>query len=224
MQHALIVYSKRMSSFLERIKALEEEQFPELLHAEDSMRMKSNRYSWDYRPSHHVRTGLITENDIELLSKPGKRLLSVGAHPGYLERLLPELGVPAEHILIADNDPLLLEGEYPFEKLSFDMLSTWPDMGAFDLIIFPESLCIALSDHIKKAEPEGEGPFATDALEASLLVSVLRQALDRLKPDGEIRSNGPQSHPNVVKAAQENLGPHELEYKRYFLRVKHAQA
>ena len=207
-----------------RIRALEEQEFATQLHTEDSTRMKSDRYSWHYRPSHHIATGLITEGDIALLSQPGKRLLSVGAHPGYLERLLCKLGIPADNILISDNAADFLEEEHSLEKISFDMLGIWPEIGSFDRIIFPESLCIALSDHIKKMHPKAESPFATDTMEAELLSGVLRQALERLRPDGEIRSNGPQSHPNVVKAVRAKLDAdgysHTLTYQRYFLSVR----
>ena len=207
-----------------RMRALEEQEFARQLHAEDPTRMKSDRYSWHYRPSHHIATGLITESDIALLSQPGKRLLSVGAHPAYLERLLCKLGVPAGNILLADNAADFLEEEHSLEKISFDMLGTWPEIGSFDRIIFPESLCIALRDHIKKMHPKAEGLLPRDAVEAELLSRVLRQALERLHTNGEIRSNGPQSHPNVVKAAQAKLDaegyPHTLTYQRYFLSVR----
>ena len=207
-----------------RIRALEEQEFATQLHAEDLTRMKSDRYSWHYRPSHHIATGLITEGAIALLSQPRKHLLRVGAHPGYLERLLCTLGIPAENILLADNATDFLKEKHSLEKISFDMLGPWPAIGSFDRIIFPESLCIALRDHIKNMHPKAEGLLPRDAVEAELLSRVLRQALKRLQPDGEIRSNGPQSHPKVVKAARAKLDaegyPHTLAYQRYFLSVR----
>ncbi len=212
--------------FLSQVRTLEERLFAKLLDPTDSTRLQSDQYSWLYRPSHHVATGLVTAADIELLKKHDRRLLSVGGHPGTLEWLLCELGVPPQNIVVADRDPALMENEMGFEKVVFDMTGEWPELGTFDVILFPESLCIALADHIKAAGPQGEGAFATDVLEAKLLSVVLRQALARLRPGGEIRANGPQSHPNVVKAARAKLeaegAHHTLDYQRYFLRVRAA--
>ncbi len=210
--------------FVSRVRALEQQLFKNELHLDDSSRMKNDQYSWLYRPSHHVATKLITESDIKMLSLPDKHLLSVGAHPAYLERLLLELGVPTEHILIADSDPALKAAKKSLRSLQFDMLEPWPEIGMFDLIIFPESLCIAMADRIAKEGSDQNGEeFPTDAREAELLSAVLSQALKRLEPHGEIRANGPQSHPNVVNAAKDMLSEqgiqHELEYQRYFLSV-----
>jgi hypothetical protein len=57
-----------------------------------------------------------------------------------------------------------------------------PDIGTFDLILFPESLCIALTDRLKKTGPHGDAPFATDSEEARMLRDVLCGALARLRP------------------------------------------
>jgi len=210
--------------FVSRVRDTEERLFGDACNPLDSVRMKGDGYSWLYRPSHHAATGLVVERDMTMFSKPGARVLSVGGHPAYLERMLVELGVPAANIVVADTISALTEADFPFETLRFDMLEPWPEIGTFDLILFPESLCIALTDRIKSVAPAGDGPFATDALEAKLLSKVLCEALSRLKLSGEIRANGPQSHPNVVKAARslvEARGfPHELDYARYFLRVK----
>lgn len=211
-------------AFVARVRQCEERLFPDGLHPDASGRMRSDGYSWLYRPSHHASTGLVTAADAASLSKPGKRLLSVGGHPAYLERVLVALGVPAGHIVAADALPAILEADLPFGAACFDMLEPWPDLGTFDLIVFPESLCIALTDRLEKTGPHGDAPFSTDAHEARLLAHVLEEALRRLNPDGEIRANGPQSHPNVVAAARslaEAKGfPHELEYARYFLRCR----
>lgn len=210
--------------FFAQVRALEEELFPHALHEQDKTRMKSDSYSWHYRPSHHIATGLITEADVELLVQPGRRLLSVGADPAYLERLLTHLGVPIENIVIADSIPSFLEHEDALERVRFDMLRTWPEIGEFDRIILPESLCIALGDSIKDIGGVNHDLSVSDTLEATLLAGVLREALLRLVPDGEIRSNGPQSHPNVVNTARAQLEEeemsHELLYRRYFLSVK----
>lgn len=209
------------SAFIARIKELEQRHCADLLHESDRMRMKNDGYSWHYRPSHHASAGLIIEPDITLLSQPGKRMLSVGAHPGMFERLLCHLGVPAKNICVADAVAFAVD--FPLQALRFDMLAPWPEIGTFDRIIFPESLCIALSDALKDSPVDRTKAFATDALEALLLADVLTQAMERLRPDGIIRADGPQSHPNVVKAARAILDKrgvsHRLEYERYFLEV-----
>jgi hypothetical protein len=211
--------------FVERVREIEERLFPDACDPADSVHMKNDGYSWLYRPSHHASTGLVTAADIRPLSRPGVRVLSVGGHPAYFERTLIELGVPAANILVADVLPAA-DGTPPFETVVFDMLGPWPEIGTFDMILFPESLCIALTDRLKKTGPHGDAPFATDPQESRLLSEVLCSALTRLRPGGEIRANGPQSHPNVVKAARslvEARGfPHELDYKRYFLTVRPA--
>lgn len=213
--------------FVARMKELEERLFPDACDPEDSVHMKSDGYSWLYRPSHHASTGLVTAADVAMLSKPGKRLLSVGGHPAYLERALLALGVPAGNIVVADAFPAVTEAGLPFQTVQFDMLGPWPDIGTFDLIVFPESLCIAFTDRLNVGEAKSDAPFPTDALEAKLLASALREALSRLQPGGEIRANGPQSHPNVVKAARSLLEAtghrHELDYKRYFMAVRRAK-
>ncbi len=210
-------------SFVAHVKALEKDLFGEEFDPEDTIRMKSDRYSWHYRPSHHVASGLIKEEDIAAFAKPGKRLLSIGAHPAYLERLLLKLGILPGNIVIADNDHAFDDRTGPLEKVTLDLIKPWPEIGSFDLILFPESLCIALSDELARTGPHGEGAHATDPAEAKLLAAVLKQALERLRPGGEIRANGPQSHPNVVKAAQELLQAEglkpDLAYQRYFLKV-----
>jgi hypothetical protein len=199
-------------AFVGEVRRLEERLFADQLG--DAGRMKSDRYSWHYRPSHHAASGLVTPDDI------GKHILSVGAFPAYLERVLCELG--ATHIVIADNDPAIAEIKSDMKAVVFDATKPWPAAGGtFDLIIFPESLCICMSDLLKK---DSDVPFATDTLEAELLSGILGQALSRLRPGGEIRANGPMSHPNVVAAAKaklEQAGQKPvIEYQRFFLRVR----
>ncbi|MFA6523186.1 MAG: hypothetical protein WCS85_02355 [Candidatus Peribacteraceae bacterium] len=204
-------------TFLEQIRQLEERLFGEELNG--GKRIMSERSFWHFRPSHHVKTGLLTAEDITLLSKPGKRLLSVGAHPAFLERLLPELGVPKENILLADKDPAIGVSAGSIASVVFDACETWPDIGTFDRIIFPESLCIALSDQSKSTENRNE----KDAFDAALLASILRQAFERLRPGGILRANGPMSHPNVIRMVEKELQqqhlPASLESRRFFLSI-----
>jgi hypothetical protein len=213
----------RLQSFMNRIRALEESLFADQLDPVDATRMKSPDYSWLYRPSHHIQTGLITEKEIDALKK-GKRLLSVGAYPAYLERLLIELGVPAENIVVTDSNPQLSDHASPLQSFIFDCTKDWPDLGLFDLIIFPESLCIALTDRIKQENIPADGEYPTDALEAELLTHILQEALSRLSPDGVIRANGPMSHPKVYQMVQAELDQsgftHQLAYQRYFVSIR----
>lgn len=204
------------AAFLAHVRALEEKMFGDLLDPKDPMRMQSNKYSWLYRPSHHVESGLITEEDIELL-KNGGTLLSLGAHPGYLEQVIVALGVPSKNIVTADSDAAILDTDV--HPLHFSMHDEWPLETKFDRIIFPESLCIALS---KKLEQEGwlqnKKDHSSDAREAELLGNILQQALDHLKPNGIIRANGPQSHPNIIKRVQEKISC-EITYERFLMKV-----
>ena len=217
-------------SFVDRVRELEERIFPYQLFEKNLNFMKSDgRHFWHFRPSHHIATGLVTEEDIELLSQPGKRLLSVGAHPGFLEQTLVAFGVPAENILLSDNDPAVSFCCDSIQAVIFDMLEKWPQIGTFDRIIFPESLCIAISDNMREkgivsdATNIKAGIYEHDAVEATLLADILRQALRRLQPGGVIRCNGPMSHPNVVKATSARLTHegygHTMDYHRFFLSV-----
>ncbi len=188
--------------------------------------MVHNGYAWHYRPSHHIVSGLVTTEDLDLVTKPGHRLLSMGAHPAYLERILIDLGLPATHLTIADSDPRIVECPGDMQKIHCTMLGHWPELGQFDRIIFPESLCIALTDAISKAGPitDSKLPHPTDALEATLLAQVLSEALHCLAPGGIIRANGPMSHPNVVRAVSrilESQGEHHaIHYTRYLMTME----
>lgn len=208
-----------MPNFLARVRASEETLFPDLLDPEDASRMRNDgAYSWLYRPSHHAETGLIKESDIAKLHNG--ELLSIGAYPAALERVLIALGVPAPHITVADVLPEILNVEGGMRKLSFDVTGVWPETGLFDLILFPESLCIALTDKLKHLTSRSE----RDAAEAKMLGHIVKEALRRLKPGGEIRANGPMSHPNVVKTMSAQLhaegGAHTVHYARYFMTIE----
>ena len=216
-------------SFVEKVRTLEAKMFPGRLDDKEKNRMKNEgKYSWLYRPSHHAETGLITKEDVTMLSESGRRLLSVGAHPAYLEQLLIVLGIPAENIMATDKDPAFRFAEGLMDRALFDCTGIWPDIGSFDLIIFPESLCMAVGGDTKREEGTSDSPFPSDAKEAEALAVVLSQALSKLRPGGEIRANGPMSHPNVVKAASEKLlakgHGHSIVYDRFFLTVRHAGA
>ena len=215
--------------FIIAVRQMEERLFPEELDSEDDTRMKSHgRYFWHFRPSHHAQTGLITAGDLELLRQPGRRMLSVGAYPAFLERVLLELGISAENLLVADKDAAIAQCSPLLRTRTFDAHEPWPEMGTFDRILFPESLCISFEDRLQRegqdSDPQRSLAHPTDAREAALLAAVLGQALTRLRPAGIIRANGPMSHPNVVcamSAALEAQGLHHaVEYQRFFLTVR----
>lgn len=225
MRHRKIAATEQV--FVERVREIEERLFADQLDTANPSYMKSGgRYFWHFRPSHHFATGLITQEDITLLSQPDKRLLSIGAHPAFLERTLLELGVPPENIYLADKDPAIAQCAKPMQSVTFDINDEWPNMGTFDRIIFPESLCIAIGEKMGK-----KGKIldlqAKDTQEAQLLSGVMRQALERLRPGGIIRANGPMSHPNVIRAMRANLeeAGHRLdiESRRFFLTVRPKQ-
>ncbi len=213
--------SASAQSFVEAVRGLEEQLFADQLDQDDTTRMKSHgKYSWLYRPSHHAATGLMRSTDIDHLAEANRRLLSVGAHPAFFERVLVELGIPPENIVLADKDPALSHSAGPIQSAIFDVNDLWPNLGTFDLIIFPESLCICLADRIEKNLPRD----VADVQEAQLLTHVLREALNRLRAVGEIRANGPMSHPKVIELMREKLRKEEreldIQYRRFFLTIR----
>jgi hypothetical protein len=211
---------------------IEQRLFADLLDPADATRLRSDRRAWHYRPSHHIRRGLCTPSDIIRLQQPGARLLSIGAWPLVFERTLLELGVPVAHLMVADSDPDILTAQHTFEARAFDLTQVWPlDLGTFDLIIFPESLCIALTDCLRQ---QGQvlgavgDHFPADEPQAELLARVCAQALAHLRGGGEIRADGPMPHPKVVQRASQLLleagWPHTLRYERYLLQVQAADS
>ena len=214
-------------AFVNQIRLIEERLFPDELCADDPSRMKSEGgHYWQYRPSHHIATGLLTQENVTFLSEPGRRLLSVGAYPAFLEKVLVELGVPSENILLTDNNPALSQSSDSMQTIIFDLCDAWPAMGTFDRIIFPESLCISITDTIKRRGDhrdvqESDGPHASDAIDTEILTGVLRQAFIRLRTGGILRANGPMRHPNILRAmsaklTQEGLA-HAMDSRRFFL-------
>ncbi len=207
--------------FVERVRELEERLYAGKLRDDDPGLMKEERRFWHFRPSHHAATGLITQEDIALLSRPGKRLLSVGASPAFLERLLVDLGVPAQNILVTDKDPAITNAAGPIPSLAFDMHGTWPETGTFDRIIFPESLCIAIRDRLPK---EDNADHHLDEGETALLTAIFRRAVARLQPGGVLRANGPMSHPKVMQAATAALREEgyvlAADCRRFFLSLR----
>ncbi|MEI8230891.1 MAG: hypothetical protein WCG83_07205 [Candidatus Peregrinibacteria bacterium] len=218
---------RETNPFLLQVQQLEDHLFAGEFPLDSTKRIQSERQYWHFRPSHHVKSGLITLEDVTLLKEPGKRLLSIGATPAMLERTLVALGIPADHILVVDKDPAIAKCAGFIPSMVFDMNDHWPEMGTFDRIIFPESLCIAVGDSIKESESvrsETSGAHPTDESASQLLAQIMRQALERLRPGGIIRANGPMSHPKVIRMMSENLKKEgweiALENWRFFLSMQ----
>lgn len=209
-------------AFLADVRALEERLHPDLLDPEYGRRLRSVRGYREFRPSHHVSRGLVGRADLAAWSVPGRRILSIGAYPARFEALLCALGLPAENLVVSDRDPAILEVPGEMRKVAFDLLDPWPPLGTFDAILLPESLAMALGQGLPP--PEGGAPHASDPVVARRLADVIGQALDRLRPEGELRADGPMPHPNVVRAASGLLDtagrPHRIRYERFFLWVR----
>lgn len=211
-------------AFLERVKAIEQDMFGTKLDTASSKRMKDDGgYSWLYRPSHHIKTGLMKEEDINMLQKG--TLLSIGSAHATLEKVLLKLGAPMRHITISDVQPIPSECTGGMQTYEFDCTETWPMQNEYDVIIFPESLCIALRDRMRGEGYEQNNRSLWDRRESELLCHVLSEALQHLRCGGELRCNGPMSHPTVVQMAEEKLKEiqkrkYALTYERYFLRVR----
>lgn len=214
-----------LQPFLDQVRHAEERLFPAELHEDRSFMGSGERRFWHFRPSHHASTGLVTADDLALLSLPDTRLLSVGAFPAYLERTLVELGVPADHLLLADRE-VPSEGWGAVTWMLFDATEQWPEMGTFDRILFPESLCTMVGDRLRaQGVPSAKEDRArADAAEAEVLTRVLRASLSRLRPGGVLRANGPMSHPVVLRRAEEMLAQEgwrfTLQHSRFFLSLQ----
>lgn len=154
---------------------------------------EDTRYFY-FAPSWHVRSGLITESDVNgFLVDNSKRLLSVGSGSAYLERFLSELGINKENITLSDiNLEVLPHG---FKTKNFNMEEEWPDLEneKYDLIIFPESVDF---NSIK---------FSTDTQNQDLLHHLITQSLDHLKPNGILRIDGHCQDENRIHAVKQKL-------------------
>lgn len=234
MRHVDIGESGR--AFVEKVRRLEERLFSDNLepYCPDDMKNEGRNYM-HFRPSHHFETGLVTEEDVENLRRPTARLLSIGAFPPFLERTLIELGIPATNIVIADEEPAILQADIPCKKVLLNVKGDWPDIGTFDRIIFPESLGVATD---MSTNASGKQIFLTDpkfpevlsivkdydAVELSIFMKVIKEVSKRLRPEGIMRANGPSAHPHVIGAmhlALRELGyNHIIEYWDYFLSIK----
>ena len=173
----------------EIVRELELEEFPELSETVDELwtgvttkpiLAPKGPYAY-FAPSYHIQRGLVGKTIIEDLRK-GKKMLSVGSGPAYLERLLVNrFGVDPNNITLSDISTSNVPEGFNFHQ--FDMYGQWPDFGqSFDYIIFPESLCdIGITRDFKRVETEGRVERATH---------LFRQSLRNLNPYGQARFDG----------------------------------
>lgn len=169
-------------AFEKRIENMEKSMFSEFVDSQIYSPKDVNYFY--FSPSHHVRTGLLTQSDIvDFKSNEFKKILSVGSGPAYLERLLVKLGIHQDNIILADVNAIHLPKN--FKNKIFDMYEDWPEFGdeKFDLIIFPES---AIFGKIGDIDPEKEHQKFQETL-----YKLISFAFKNLVVGGEIRINGP---------------------------------
>lgn len=150
------------SELLLRFRAIEKGRFEGHIHEVGDVPYKF------FRPSHHVKTGLIDDGVFSSLRR-GKNMLTVGCGPAYLEQCLAILGVVRGNLVLSDKTRIDLEDigregvPRDMEFHQFDMLGTWPDFRRlFDYLIFPDAFGVVfelmgrpLGAPYEQARPEG---------------------------------------------------------------------
>jgi hypothetical protein len=206
------------TTLVDLVKTLEAEQFPEFAGKPG---FQSPRTGLKYMaPSTLVEKGAVTPGDIEhLASDSGSKMLSVGAGPGYLERLLLKFGINPDQIVVADKDPTDLPQELP--RREFDMTKPWPaDLssgGAYCLIVFPESRQFGDQQELEalRASMEAEDPDVMiedkDVYRELYLRGMYRliaHALPHLDPSGKITITGVPLGPLMLFEVRNRLLSH----------------
>lgn len=165
--------------FYKLAKELEEKLFPNLIVKEHYLVGHDETDIWDYAaPSYHFipPKALITEKIVQDIKQNNKKLLDACCGPAYLEQLLIlGFGVNLEQINIADISSKDIPLEFKYFK--FDIFNEWPKLeGPYDYIIFPSY----------------PTPCSNTNLENSINMQYasLTNALNILKPDGQIRISG----------------------------------
>ncbi len=167
------------------IKQLQEKEFPgEIDHNEHIPRFDGSYIM--FAPSHHFRpaSSLMTKELVDDLSENGKKILSVGCGPAYLERLLvSRLGVDKDQITLADiSSEYVPEG---FRFYQFDMHKDWPSFDrTYDYVLFPESVLLNVNFSSKRGcfiglhrQPERERGLS----------NILYRSLSVLNKPGQVR-------------------------------------
>ncbi len=189
--------------YWEVIREKEQEMFPEFA-SDDKHATEENRYV-HFAPSWHFKSGLITEADVDkLASDSTKTLLSIGAGPAHLERLLTTLGVKSQNMTLTDIDAKSLPSG--FNTKVFDMYQPWNELGneKYDLIIFPESTLFNVR-------------FETDEEKQRALYRLIRSGTIHLKPGGIIRIPHKIGIENV-EAVQTTIAKYTKKIKLHFNR------
>lgn len=180
-----------------------------------------------YPPSWHARNGLL-DRAMLVKMQAGGSLLSIGTGPAWLEKFLVRMGASAKNIVIADISDKDMPAE--FQGHAFNAIDDeWPDFGTqFDFVIFPESFSIINGSY----EDVSGGPrvmygwtreqwealggetrgYTFNSVSPALSGTwhLIQQAMEHLKPGGEMRASlvGPNAINNPaaqIPYLQENL-------------------
>ncbi len=159
--------------YWEKIRELEMTKFPEFKNIEVYTPPDTKEYFY-FSPSWYFHAGMITEADVKDLIRKDSKILSVGSGPAFLERMLADLGIKKENIILSDINEAVLPKD--FKYFVFDMYGKWniPEQEKYDLIIFPESTFL----HER---------YEDDIEKEKALYGLISEALKHLKPGGEIR-------------------------------------
>ncbi|HBF13693.1 MAG TPA: hypothetical protein DDW49_09985 [Deltaproteobacteria bacterium] len=153
------------------------EMFPEFA---GGVSLDAGRYI-HYSPSYFFQHNLVTPELVnQLRDNPARRVLSVGAGKGYLERFLVNVcRVGQNQIVLTDVDAQGLPAG--FENHAFDMWGNWPEMsGTFDTILFPQSIFF-------RAKPELRTQEVITQYRASELYGLIQKAKAHLNEGGQLR-------------------------------------
>jgi len=179
--------------YWKQMRELETQLFPEFKD-EDFCIDSPETNNFYFAPSVHFKKDLITEADVEKFKNdPQRKMLSVGSGPAYLERLLVNLGINKNNIVLADIESRDLPKD--FKTKIFDMFGEWPefeDDQKFDLIIFPENPSINV-----------HYDYGDERIQA--FTSLFIKALQRLKPGGEIKITGNPNREEVTEKVERKL-------------------
>lgn len=171
----------------------------------------------------YLENGILDSTMLTGLRK-SKRMLSVGAGPGILEKTLLALSVPSENIDVTDIKLHPDIKRTRFRKFQFDMTKKWPDLDRkYDYILFPESFCfekISLSEEEKESYNEyfrgKKKNVSMETTRAKLVLEIIKNAVTNLNPDGQIRMAGLFLFPPELKFVLSEL---ERRYPNMRLKI-----
>jgi hypothetical protein len=193
---------RRKIAFVDRMKELENQMVPEFQSSlSDSIVPQDTNYLY-FKPSRFGELGVFSEDDLDLfLSDRNKSMLSMGAGKGYLEKVLINMGLELNQVLVTDSDPKVLPQD--LNTAIIDIHKKWSlKERKFDLIIFPESLGVSIGH--KTEELTG---FSLRSHNIRLFIKVMQEAAKHLTENGEIRISGSNLDEEALKAREEELKP-----------------